>query len=199
MSEVFNNIPGITWRGDSIDDIEILRELPSGLASVLGAANGFILHGGALHVRGASLAPEWHSVRAAWRGPNAFHTLYESLEASDIPFAQDQMGDQFLIRDGAVIRLAAETGEVETLVDTLDDFFRKVSEDIEGFLNVGLGHTLQPGQLLLAYPPFVFQESDAGASLKPAPAGEVILFHAYLARQMRDVPDGGQVGFKITD
>jgi len=193
------NIPGITWRGDSIDDVEILRDLPPGLVRVLSDTNGFILHEGALHVRGASLTPEWHSLRAAWRGPSAFHTLYESVQVTDIPFAQDQVGDQFLIRNGTVLRLSAETGEVEPVADTLEIFLSRVGKDIEGFLNVGLGYSMQPGQLLLAYPPFVFRESGAGASLKPVRAGEVILFHADLARQIRDVPDGGQAEFKVTD
>ena len=192
-------IPGITWRGESIDDMEILRDLPPGLVRILSDTNGFILHDGALHVRGASLMPEWHSLRVAWRGPSAFHTLYESVQVADIPFAQDQVGDQFLIRDTAVLRLSAETGEVERLADGFEDFFSRVSEDIEGFLNVGLRHAMQPGQLLLACPPFVIQESGADASLKPVRAGELILFHADLARQIRDVPDGGQVEFRVTD
>ena len=84
---------------------------------ILSDANGFILHEGALHVRGVSFAPEWHSLRAAWRGPSAFHTLYESVLSTDIPFAQDQVGDQFLLRDGRVLRVSAETGEVDALAD----------------------------------------------------------------------------------
>jgi hypothetical protein len=130
---------------------------------------------------------------------SAFHTLYESVQDTDIPFAQDQVGDQFLIRDGSVLRLAAETGEIGPLAGSLDDFFQRVSEDIEEFLNVGLSHTMQPGQLLLAYPPFVCRESGAGASLPPVRASEVILFHADLARKIRDIPDGGKIGFKFTD
>jgi hypothetical protein len=193
------DIPDITWRGESVEDVEVLRELPTDLVHILSDMNGFILHEGALHVRGACLAPEWHSLRAAWHGPKAFHTLYDNVRPSDIPFAQDQVGDQFLIREGVVLRLSAETGEIGPLADSLQDFFSRVSSDIESFLNVGLGHRMQPGQLLHAYPPFCFQESGAGASLAPLPASEVILFHADLARQIRDIPDGGQVEFKVTD
>jgi hypothetical protein len=192
-------IPGITFKGESIEDVEILSELPTDLVRILSDTNGFILHEGALHVRGACLTPEWHSLRAAWRGPNAFHTLYDDVQPSDIPFAQDQVGDQFLIRERVVLRLFAETGEIERLSDRLRDFFSRVSSDIEGFLSVGLSHTMNPGQLLHAYPPFCFRESNAGASLAPLPASEVILLHADLARQIRDLPDGGKVEFKVTD
>jgi hypothetical protein len=191
------SIPGITWKGESIDDIEILPELPHDLVQVLSDTNGFILHEGALHVRGASLTPEWHSLRAAWRGPRAFHILYGGVRSSDIPFAQDQVGDQFLIREGSVFQLSAETGEIERLADSLQAFFTHVSSDVEGFLNVGLSRRMQPGQLLHAFPPFCMSGGDT--SLKPLPASEVILFHADLARQIRDVPNGGKVEFKITD
>jgi len=192
------NISSITWRGKSVDDIEVLRELPPELVRILAETNGFILHDGALHFRGASLTPEWHSLRAALHGESAFHTLYDRIRTTDIPFAQDQVGDQFLLRDGAVLRLSAEVGEVEPLADSLEDFIRRL-KDIEGFLNVGLRHTMQPGQLLLAHPPFCLQGSGAGAALRPVPASEVILFHADIARQIRDVPDGGQVVLKFIE
>lgn len=193
------NISGITWRGESIDDDPLLSELPPDLVRVLRDTNGCILHEGALHIRGASLTPEWHSLRSAWRGPNAFHTLYDTVQSTDVPFAQDQFGDQFLLRDGQVFRLSGETGEVESLADSLDAFLSGLREDIETFLNVGMEHRMLPGQLLLAYPPFVFQESQEGTSLKPVSASEVILFHADLARQIRDVPNGGQIKLKVTD
>lgn len=190
---------GITWKGDSIDDAELLRELPSELTQILRDMNGFILHNGALHVRGASVAPEWHSLRAALRGPTALHTLYENVHVTDIPFAQDLLGDQFLLRSGQVYKLSSETGDVQPLIGNLDDFFRNVDEDIETFLNVDQDHILQPGQLLMAFPPFVVRTSDGSVSLKPIDAGELILFHANLAKQIRDVPDGGSIEFKVTD
>src|ERR1035437_9963326 len=167
-------IAGITWRGDSIEDVEILPELPSDLVRLLTDANGFILHEGALHVRGACLTPEWHSLRAAWKGPHAFHVLYSDLVPSDIPFAQDQVGDQFVLREDAVHRLSAETGELEHMADNIQEFFANVSADIERFLNVGLSHKLEPGQLLQASPPFCLRESrtpDIGISISCILAG----------------------------
>jgi len=190
-------LAGITWRGESIDDAEILQTLPPDLVRILSITNGFILHHGALHVRGASRTPDWHSLRSAWQGPCAIYRLYESVAVTDVPFAQDQLGDQLLLRDGRVIRLAAETGDLEPIAESLVDFFRHVGEDIEGFLNVGLHFTMQPGQLLLAAPPFVLAESGVAVSLKPICADEVIRFHADFARQIRDVPDGEKVVMKF--
>jgi len=112
----------ITWRGESSDDIEILAGLPQELVALLTEVNGFILHSGALHVRGASLSPDWHSLRNACDGAGAFHRLYEEVSEADIPFAQDQTGDQFLIREGRIYRLEAETGSVQALCDSLSQF-----------------------------------------------------------------------------
>jgi hypothetical protein len=179
--------------------VALLPELPAELRGLLTDINGFILHDGALHVRGASTMPEWHSLRSAWLGPQSFSALYPEVLGSDIPFAQDQLGDQFLLRDGAVLRLSAETGEMHQLAESLTAFFKQVELSIEDFLNVGLNHKMQPGQLLHAYPPFCCQESGAGASLEPLPAAEVILFHADLARQIRDLPEGTLIRFKVVD
>ena len=192
-------IPGITWKGESIEDVAILRELPADLVRVLSDTNGFILHEGAVHVRGACLTPEWHSLRFAWRGPKAFHSLYTDVRPSDIPFAQDQVGDQFLIREGGVLRLYAETGEIERLSDTLQDFFSRMSSDIDGFLNVGLSHTMQPGQLLHAYPPFCIKDTSVEISMRPLPATEVILVHARFAKEIAEIPDGEQIEIRPTD
>ena len=42
------DIRGITWQGESIDDVEILRDLPAELVRLLSDINGFILHEGAV-------------------------------------------------------------------------------------------------------------------------------------------------------
>jgi len=189
-------LDGVTWKGPKIDDKEILHEVPEALRELLNWANGFVLHGGALHVRGASLAPEWHSLRTAWLGDEAFHKGYASMRPDDVPFAQDIFGDQFLLRDEVVMRLFAESGEIEMMAEDIDEFFAAINIDLEGYLNVQPGQ-LEPGQLLLAYPPFCFEEASADIEFSPLPASEVIKFHAQLAAQLKDVPEGAKIEFKI--
>ena len=163
-------LPGVTWVGPPADDGEILAELPRELRSVLSAINGFVLFGGALHVRGAVREPAWHSLRNQWSGPDALADLYPAIQTNDIPFAQDCVGDQFLLRDGEVVRLVAETGEVEPL-----------------------------GMLLHAYPPFCSEQAAAGVSLRPVPAAELIRFHADVARQMASLPEGASFELRMVD
>ncbi len=192
-------IPGITWRGKGITDTEILTKIPPALAGLLNETNGFILHFGVLHVRGAVEAPDWHSLHEAWLGEQAFQSLYDDVLPSDIPFAQDQLGDQFLLRDGKVVRLFAETGEIEPFANSLDAFVAGLRGDIEEFLDVGFKRKTEPGQLLHAYPPFCMEEAEKGVTLSAGPAIDVILFHADLAQDIRDVPEGGAVDMDSDD
>ena len=188
-----------TWDGGDSDDVELLATLPEGLRAAIAHPAGFSLHHGAIHFRGCVDHPDWHSLREAWYGERAFHRLYPAVFETDIPFAQDQLGDQYLIRGEEVFRLDAETGDVERFAADLGSFLAGMDDDIADYLNVGLEHQLQPGFLLHAYPPFCFAESGSGASLRPVPADELIRFHADLAAQIRDVPEGGKVTLTVTE
>jgi hypothetical protein len=122
---------------------------------------------------------------------------------SDVPFAEEACGDQFLLRDGRVFRLAAETGETGVVAESLSAFLAAVRDD--GVRTLGLepllaflkeGQRLEPGQLLSVYPPFCTVEAKDGVSLKAIPSEERIAFLAGLAQQLKNVPDGAQVELK---
>ena len=59
---------GITYQGPREHDDELLARLPGPLRSLLTQINGFILMGGALHVRGACKLPAWHALEEVWTG-----------------------------------------------------------------------------------------------------------------------------------
>jgi hypothetical protein len=198
-------IEHLTYNGPAIDDAETLAKLPKELAALLQQVNGFVQFHGGLHVRGACLAPTWHSLRDAWIGPNALHELYPEVKPSDVPFAEDCMGDQFVLRDGAVWHLLAETGELESLEATFKEFFQNVEEDPGEHLGLHPllqfqrdGGHLQPGQLLAAYPPFCLEEAEDGVTLRALPAEERRRFLAEFAKQIRDLPDGAKIDVRWT-
>ena len=186
-----------TWTAGKSDDLALISELPNDLRELIQESGGFILHDGAIHFRGCVLEPDWNSLREAWRGTNALHLLYPDVYTTDIPFAQDQLGDQYLLRDGSVLRLEAETGEVALFANNLQAFTSGIGNSISEYLNVGLGYKLEPGFLLHASPPFCMAESGVKTSLRPIPIAELIRFHAEVAKQIRDVPDGWKVAFSI--
>ena len=193
------NLANVTWTGPRIDDAEMLNSVPPDLQVLLKKHNGFILSHGAFHVRGACKDPSWHSLRSAWNGVHSFSSLYSAVQSTDIPFAQDQVGDQYLIRNRKIIRLDAETGDIFKFSSSLDEFFNGIDLNIEDYLNVNLLKKLEPGQLLHAYPPFCVGEANKGVSLKPCSAESVILFLAEFAKQIKDIPDGGKIIIKLTE
>lgn len=186
--------------GPPIDDSEILARLPAEYAELLRRANGYVAYHGGLHVRGACLAPEWHSLRAAGSGERAVHKLFPAVAADDVPLGEDALGHQFVLRGGMVHRLDAEIGELESLGVDLADFDAAVRADPVEYLSLqplerfrSEGGELRPGELLNVHPPYVFRESAAGVSLRAVPAGERLEFLSALAARIRDLPDGASI------
>jgi len=197
-----DDLGNITYEGPAIDDHEILTHLPDDLGSLIHQINGFILSHGVLHIRGACLDPSWHAIRTVMMGNLALHNLYPIIHPTDVPFGQDCVGDQFLLRDNLVHRLSAETGEIENLGLHLDDFIQSAVERPDEILipqplyNLeSQGTVLNPGQLIMAYPPFCVKEASNKVSLKAIDAEELISFHAEFARQIADVPNGRKIRF----
>jgi hypothetical protein len=196
----------VTFTGPTVDDPKLLTRLPPELALLLQDHNGFVQFGGGLHVRGACRQPAWHSLRDAWLGEYAFHRLYPDVPAEDIPFAEDCLGDQFLLHEGKVWRLAAETGELEPLGVSLTEFLDKAQADPVEYLSLDPllqfqqgGGCLEPGQLLAAYPPFCTKQAAEGVTLAAVEAEEQRRFLADFAAQIRDLPDGGEIEFEVMD
>jgi hypothetical protein len=195
----------ITYVGPAFDDAALMTELPSPLAALLVEENGTIAFGGGLHIRGACLTPAWHSLRAAWKGQESVMSRYPAVLAGDVPFAQDALGDQFLLRDNTVLRLSGETGELLSIADSLEHFLVEVGRDPVGFLSLEplilferSGGQLAPGQLLNVYPPFCTRH-EGEYSYRSILAADRLAFLASLAAQVRSMPDGTPVRFEITD
>ena len=190
--------------GPPIDDPEMLERLPTEYRDLLARTNGYVAYHGGLHVRCACRTPEWHSLRAAWDGERALHRLWPTVSPDDLPFAQDALGDQFVLRGGHVHRLAAETGDLESLGVDLVDFDATVRADPVEYLNLAPleafraeGGVLHPGQLLSVYPPYCVDTGGAGRSFRAIAAADRLEFLSSLAAQLRDLPDGTAVKLNI--
>jgi hypothetical protein len=195
-----------TFVGPPIEDAEILERLPAALREGLTKMNGAVRYSGGLHIRGACHEPPWHSLRRVWVGDKALHVRYPAVVPTDIPFAQDALGDQFLLRDDVVHRLSGETGETESLAVGLEEFL--AAADADPVEHLGLeplvqfiheGGALEPGYLLNAYPPFCTKESGAGVTLRAVPADEQLDYLAELSTQLAALEPGATFEFKFVD
>jgi len=196
----------LTYLGPSLDDVEILPRLPPAYVRFLASRNGFVAFGGGLHVRGAVLDPEWHSIRAALEGPSAPHVLFDALTPADVPFAQDALGDQFILRDGLVYRLHGEAGNLQPLQVDFVSFLERCAANPVDYLSLqplltfqAQGGKLTPGQLLSVYPPFLIDTGKSERSYAAVPAIQVLTSLGRFASEVRDLPDGTKVKIKVPD
>ncbi len=200
------SLPHLVWSGPPVDDEPTLARLPIDLQNALRDRNGCLAYLGALHIRGACAEPAWHSLANALMGEMAFHNLYPAVHPDDLPFGEDLFGDQFILREDAVLRLEAETGLLTPLAPSLETFLDRVLASLPDLLGYdplqALAHTggqLQPGQLLQAYPPFVIDVDPAERSIRPVDAMEVRAYLANFAGQLRDIPDGGSIDIRVME
>lgn len=198
------NFENTTFVGKPVADVTDLRGLPAYLREVLLAVNGFVCFDGAFHLRGLCDEPTWHSLQAAWAGEAAMHRLFPRVRPTDIPFAEDALGNQFLIRDDTVYLLKGETGEIESLELPPDEFMEALADNPTRYVPIDLvqqfkssSRGLAPGELLSAYPPLCTLESAQGVSLKAIPWRERLLFLSDFAGQISDVRDGARIRITV--
>jgi hypothetical protein len=198
------NLSDLTYSGPDISDPEIISRLPKAYSRLLKQVNGFIAFEGGLHIRGAVKLPRWHSLREAWTGDLALYRLFPELSESDIPFGQDYVGDQFILRDDVVFRMSGETGQLESLETDFDGFLKRAQKDPENYLFLNPlsefqeeGGKLTPGQLLNVIPPFILKESEKGVLMRAIPVSDQIKFLADFASQIAGAGDGTEVTLKV--
>jgi hypothetical protein len=186
--------------GPPPDDNIVLAKLPRDYTDFLQSVNGCVVFGGGLHIRGACNKPDWHSLRRAWIGEDSLSQIYSKVSPDDVPFGQDYLGDQFLLRSKSVLRLRGETGEIEDLAVGWREFLTAAAANPNEFLSLQLlerfrseDGALEPGQLLNVYPPLCTMESANGVSLRAIPASQQIRFLADFASQIGGISDGSKI------
>lgn len=192
---------GLLYTGGELTDLVTLARLPTYLQTFLRAQNGVVAYFGGLHIRGCVAAPSWHALAQVWQGERALWRTYGELRKSDIPFGQDCVGNQFLLRGDAVLLLDTETGELADLdVDFKHFLFgaEKFPVDALGLEPLRTfqqaGGVLQPGQLLSLYPPLcIATNGSTPAAAKAVPAATRLAWLADFYQQIKDLPDGQAV------
>lgn len=169
------------------------------LGELLSRKNGFYAFESALLVRplthcGAPLGiSEWNAP-ALWK--------YEYGGALDgfLCFAEDVFGGQFALATDAVVAIDPETGGCEVVAKTLEGWADIVLGDSSYRTGHPLAHDWQRcygpltvGHRLVPKVPFVIGGKFVLDNLYSTDEVEGMRFRGSIARQIRDVPDGGHV------
>jgi hypothetical protein len=174
------------------------------LRSLLDSRNGFFAYESCLLVRpiGKDLHPR---SLTQWNAPELWLDGY-SLDTPVLFFAEDVFGGQFVIRHEVIQKFDVETGEFEPFVTTVPEWVERVLENHEEETGYPLGHAWQSqngpipvGQRLCPRVPFVCGGEFTVENFVALDEVRGMLFHADLAKQIRDCPDGTRIQFRITD
>lgn len=175
-----------------------INTLPTEFNSFSHFKEGAWLYKGGLQVRGVDPSHEILDLHKYWQGDSSINDQYDILLDADIPFAQDCFGDQFIYREGEILLLSAECGELEHISESLSSFFSWVKSDPYTNLNITDDLEVSIGELLFAWPPYCTEQGD-NATIKATPAHEVIALHADLAKKIGGLPDGGSLSINVVD
>jgi len=197
-------LQGVTFQGPALKDPSPLDGLPGELFEVLWQINGFVAYAGGLHLRGFVDEPNWHSFERYRSGDMALHKMFSVVEESDIPFGQDFLGNQFLLRHDEVWRLRSDTGEATGLAVGLAEFFDACKKDPIDFLGLELlaeyhqlHGMLEPGDLVHTMPPLCLRRDDKKLAMKSVPIDNALSFLAVFAKQVAEAPEGETVHLEL--
>jgi hypothetical protein len=178
--------------------------LGSDLYDLLRRANGFYAFESALHVF-PSRTSDRMSIEL-WNDPDLWRQEYADLAEGLVFFAEDVFGGQFVLSDAGVGAFDPETGDITPIGSDLVTWATALLGDHEVLTGYPLGHEWQrrngplpEGQRLLPKIPFVTGGAFEIDNLYAADAVEGMKARGNLAMQMRDLPDGAKITYRIVE
>ena len=171
---------------------------------MLGRVNGFYAFESALHVF-PSGTTEAMSLEL-WNDPDLWRRDYDDLTDGLVFFAEDVFGGQFVLGDAGVGTFDPETGDVEVIAGDLTSWAAAVLGDYEMLTGYPIAHEWQvrhgalvEGQRLVPKQPFVTGGAFDVDNLYAADAIEGMRARGNLAVQIRDLPDGAKISYRIVE
>ena len=183
-------------------DLSFLGPQLPAYASLLGLKNGFYAFAEALHVYAYSQTDRYNEQEVVtWNKVSLWKRAYELTEGEPFAFAEDIFSYQFCFDAGRVASFDPETGELEPLCGTLNEWATLMLTDPETHLGYETARewskikgSLRRGERLVPVYPFITSEGSVDlTNLYPVEALKGMLSRADFARQIKTVPDGQQV------
>lgn len=176
------------------------------LAQLLNQRNGWFAFESALHIfpAGPVRRREQGYSLDEWNGPDLWISSYGSAADGPLYFAEDGLGCQFCINGETVSRFDPETAQFEDFALGLSGWAERIIADYEVETAYTLVHEWQAvNRPLAAYErlipktPFIFGGEFEVSNLYAIDAAEGMRFRAHIEKQIRGLPEGAQVRFKI--
>ncbi len=179
--------------------------VPAELVPLLERSNGFYAFESALHVYPSRSAVAGRVTLSEWNAPATWRESYRDLvDASAYFFAEDIFGNQFALIEGNFVGFEPETGEIEVLASSAQDWAAAIVADWRQLTGFVTAHDWQvanggvaEGQRLLPRQPFVLGGEFSVDNLQSVSAAIGMQVRAELALQIRDLPDGSKIKYRL--
>jgi hypothetical protein len=173
------------------------------LAELLVRRNGFVAFESALVVRGVGAAP---GDLADWNAERGWRASYSGMADDIFFFAEDIFGGQFGLLAEVVVAFDPETGDRRVLASSLEDWAEQILADFELMTGYPLGQAWQQrngklslGKRLIPKIPFVLGGDFTIENLYALDSVVGMQVRGELAVQIRDLPDGARVSYRVVD
>jgi len=175
------------------------------LVELLSERNGFYAFEGALHVFGWGVSVPGRSLDE-WNAGAGWRASYEGFADGFFFFAEDAFGAQFAIREENVWTFDPETGDAEVMASSLEDWADQVVGNYSVLTGFPVAHAWQGahgpiglGQRLVPKRPFVLGGEFDASNVYVLDAVEGMRLRADLALQIKNLPDGAKIRYKIVE
>ncbi|QGX41856.1 SMI1/KNR4 family protein [Permianibacter aggregans] len=175
------------------------------LLCLLQKKNGFFAFESSLRVFSSVKSSQSYSL-ADWNSELLWRREYGDCVEDALFFAEDVFGGQFCIRNDEIYCFDPETGEFSYLANTVDDWARSVLSEYQLLTGQPLAHDWQKmhGSIpvlsrLVPKLPFVCGGEFSVENLIALDSVKGMRARGNLAMQIKDLPDGAQITFNITD
>jgi hypothetical protein len=189
----------------NLPDFSDYGQLGEQLAALLRQKNGFYAFESALHVFPAA-GYEKEMTLSRWNSFGLWRHEYGDLIGKVLFFGEDTFGDQFCLNDGQICSFDAETAELQVLGCDLEAWAKRILEEYGLLTGYPLVHKWQKrhgplliGTRLMPKIPFVLGGEYALENFYTLTSVSAMKSRGNLARQIKNLPDGTQVEFRIID
>jgi len=185
-------------------------ELPKGrvfdeLAELLSERNGFYAFESALHVFGSGPSVVGRSLEE-WNSRDGWSPSYEGLADDLLFFAEDVFGAQFAIRGDQVFSFDPETATAAAMASSVEDWADQLVAHYQVLTGFPVAHAwqqehgvIEPGHRLVPKKPFVLGGDFAAVNVYSLDSAEGMRVRAELALQIKNLPDGAKIRYRIVE
>src|SRR5690349_17618891 len=187
------------------DSSDMNASFENELQQLLLLKNGFYAFESALHVLPSSPEESVMTLRR-WNSRDLWSFEYGELARNAYFFAEDAFGNQFCFWHGNVCAFDAETAEIKPIAPTIEAWAERVLRDYSLLTGYPLLHewqlrngTLPSATRLMPKIPFVLGGNYSVENIYALSAARSMRTRGNLARQLKDLPDGTQIDFRVVD